>query len=321
MSEVKALANNNLGNLKNLLEKNKSALASVLPKHMTAERMVKLATVAASKSPELLKCEPMSVLRSLMDASQVGLEPFTPLQHCYIIPYWNGKKGVMEAQFQVGYRGLIEMVRRSGQILSIEAHCVYENDEFDCVLGNESKLYHKPKWVGDRGKMIGVYAVAKLKDGAVQFDVMGKNSVDEIRKKSKSADKGPWVDFYDEMAKKTILKRLIKMLPISIEIARAVAMDNRADGMDLGSSDMIVDIDVDSEPVELIESAGEAKTTAQMEVEARITDAKKELHQRIKDSNIDQAVKSDLLNKLVVVTDKKGLDGVTTLFGFHANKA
>lgn len=324
---AKALATaqgNNLGNLKNLLEKNKNVLASVLPKHMTADRMVKLATVAASKSAELLKCEPMSLLRALMDASQVGLEPFTPLQQAYIIPYWNNKKGIMEAQFQVGYRGLVELVRRSDKILSIEAHCVYENDEFDCVLGNESRLMHKPKWTGERGRMILVYAVAKMKDGACQFDVMGRNAVDEIRSKSKSGGSGPWKDYYDEMAKKTVIKRLIKMLPVSIETSKALSIDSKSD-ISMGSSDdFIVDVDIDTPEVEMIEatstSAEPAKTVQQLEGEAKITDQKKQLHARIKDSALEQGLKSELLNKLVVVTDKKGIDDITSIVMLHLNK-
>lgn len=315
----RAISTNHLGSLKSLLEKNKGALASVLPKHMTAERMVKLATVAASKSAELLKCEPMSILRALMDASQVGLEPFTPLQHAYIIPYWNNKKGFTEAQFQISYRGLIELVRRSDKIISIEAHAVYEQDEFECMLGNESYIKHKPKWSGDRGKMIAVYAVAKLKDGGCQFDVMGKNAVDEIRKKSKSSNSGPWVDYYDEMAKKTIIKRLIKMLPISIETAKALAVDSKDDSI-IGNSDMIVDVDMDSEEVEFVE-ADAVKTVGQLEGEAKVSDMKKQLHIKIKDSNIDPAMKSELLNKLVVVTDRKGIDDITALIMLHINKA
>jgi recombination protein RecT len=300
-----------LDSLKAILDRGKGSLASVLPKHMSAERMAKLATVAASKDHKLLECDPMSVLRSLMDASQLGLEPFTPLQQCYIIPYWNGKKGVMEAQFQVGYRGLIELVRRSDKILSIEAHVVYENDEFECCLGLTSTLMHRPLWTGDRGAMKMVYAVAKLKDGACQFEVMGKNDVDAIRGRSKSANSGPWVTDYDQMAKKTVIRRLIKYLPISIEAARAVAIEDKHDGFD--SSSIVLDLDneheeqmqkIEAEVAPAIEAASQDKS---------ITDYRNEIRQHIKDAKIADSVKSDLMNKLVLATDRKAIDQVAQM--------
>jgi recombination protein RecT len=305
-----AAPGNKLDSLRGILERGKGTLASVLPKHMTAERMVKLATVAASKDAKLLDCDPMSLLRSLMDASQLGLEPFTPLQQCYIIPYFNGKKRIMEAQFQVGYRGLIELVRRSDKVLSIEAHCVYENDEFDCVLGLETKLTHKPNWDGDRGKMKLVYAVARLKDGATQFEVMGKNAVDDIRKRSKSAESGPWVTDYDQMACKTVLKRLIKYLPISIEAAKAMAIDNKAEGFEQNET-IVFDIDQDDRTAELEKIESEVvKVEA---VSGSLLDYRKKLHQAIKESKLDDKQKSELLNQLVMATEKKTLDDIMAI--------
>jgi recombination protein RecT len=307
-----------LDTLRGILERGKGTLASVLPKHMTAERMVKLATVAASKDAKLLDCDPMSLLRSLMDASQLGLEPFTPLQQCYIIPYFNGKKRVMEAQFQVGYRGLIELVRRSDKVLSIEAHCVYENDEFDCVLGLETKLMHKPNWDGERGKMKLVYAVAKLKDGATQFEVMGKNSVDEIRGRSKSAQSGPWVTDYDQMACKTVLKRLIKYLPISIEAAKAVGIDNRSEGFEAPES-MVFDVDSDDREQELEKIEAEAVKVVEVAANTEgFSEYRAKLHKAIKDSKLSAEKKSELMNLLVTATDKKTLDDIMSIVSLHA---
>ena len=121
-----------LQTLKGLLEKSKGSIHAVLPTHMSAERMVKIALVAASRNPLLLQCDSMSMLRALMESSQLGLEPFTGLQQAYIIPYRNGKTGHYEAQFMPSYRGLIDLTRRSGEIKSIEAHVVYDNDVFEC---------------------------------------------------------------------------------------------------------------------------------------------------------------------------------------------
>lgn len=311
VEQGKALQTNKLDTLRGLLEKGKGSLASVLPKHMTADRMVKLATVAASKDAKLLDCDPMSMLRALMDSSQVGLEPFTPLQQAYIIPYFNGKKRQMEAQFQIGYRGLIELARRSEKLISLEAHVVYEHDEFHCELGMNSVLKHTPNWDGDRGKMKLVYAVAKLKDGGCQFDVMGRNSVEEIRKKSKSGESGPWKDYFDEMAKKTVIKRLIKVLPLSIEVMKAVALDNKHEDV----SDGFV-IDIDTPEIEDI-AIEPVKTVQQIEVEQNFRQQKEQLHKKIKESDIETNVKSDLLNKLVVVTDKKGIDDLVSIIMLH----
>jgi recombination protein RecT len=299
-----------LDTLKAILDRGKGSLASVLPKHMSPDRMTKLATVAASKDVKLLDCDPMSILRSLMDASQLGLEPFTPLQQCYIIPYFNGKKRTMEAQFQVGYRGLIELVRRSDKVLSIESHVVYENDEFDCCLGLETKLVHKPQWTGDRGAMKLVYAVAKLKDGATQFEVMGKNDVDAIRKRSKSAESGPWVTDYDQMAKKTVLRRLIKYLPISIEAAKAVAIDDKHEGYD--QAGLVFDIEQHEEQLDKIET----------EVIPAIEDKsvsvyRNELHKAISDSTIDKSIKGEMLNKLVIATSKEALDQIAQMIAIQ----
>jgi recombination protein RecT len=238
------LANNEkLSNLKNLLEKSKGSIAKTLPTHMSAERMVKIAVVAASRNPALLQCDPLSLLRALMEASQLGLEPFTGLQQAYIIPFKNHKTGQTEAQFIPSYRGLIDLARRSGNIISIEAHLVYEHDTFEVEMGLNPKLRHVPYFEGSRGKIKLVYAVAILKDGGQQFEVMSKSDVDEVKATSKSSNNGPWVSHYGEMCRKTCVKRLVKYLPMSVEMARAITKDNAAEAEDVFDVDAI-DIDI-----------------------------------------------------------------------------
>jgi recombination protein RecT len=156
-----------------------------------------------------------------------------------------------------------------------------------------------------------VYAVAKLKDGACQFEVMGKNDVDAIRGRSKSANSGPWVTDYDQMAKKTVIRRLIKYLPISIEAARAVAIEDKHDGFD--SSSIVLDLDneheeqmqkIEAEVAPAIEAASQDKS---------ISDYRNEIRQHIKDAKIADSVKSDLMNKLVLATDRKAIDQVAQM--------
>lgn len=210
--------------IKGLLEQSKSAIASRLPKHLTADRILKTALTAINKTPKLLECTKESLMLSIMQAAELGLEPGGALGEGYLVPYKS------TCQFIPGYRGLISLARRSGQILSIEAHVVYEKDEFNCTLGLDPKLEHTPAWEEvDPGKMRFVYAVAKLKDGGVQFEVMSRAQVEAIRQKSKAGNNGPWVDHYDEMARKTVVRRLFKYLPVSVEMARAMELQAGAE--------------------------------------------------------------------------------------------
>jgi recombination protein RecT len=223
--------------LKSLLESQRQSIQQILPKHLSADRILKVALVAASRNPLLLECDAMSILRSVMSSSQLGLEPDGPLGSAYLVPFKN-KNGRMEAQLIVGYRGLIDLARRSGQIVSIEAHVVREKDKFECSFGLEPVLKHVPDWSDDPGKQIAVYAVAKLKDGGVQAEVMTKHEVDAIRKRSRAGNFGPWVTDYEEMSRKTVVKRLAKYLPISVELSQALEVDNAADTGEMAVMDV-----------------------------------------------------------------------------------
>lgn len=220
-----------LNSVKALVEASKGAIASRLPKHLTADRIIKVALTAVNKNPDLLKCTRESLILSIMQAAELGLEPGGALGEGYLIPYNNrvktdgGDTWVKQCQFIPGYRGLIALARRSGQIVSIEAHVVHEKDSFDCTLGLEPKLEHTPAWEdADPGPLKFVYAVAKLKDGGVQFDVMSRAAIEGIRQRSKSKDSGPWKTDYEEMARKTVIRRLFKYLPVSVELAQALEL-------------------------------------------------------------------------------------------------
>lgn len=212
--------------MRDMLQARLAAFRDVIPRHLSAERLVRVACSAASRQPLLLQCTPASFLQGFMLAAQLGLEPNGPMGHAYLIPYRNGKTGQYEAQFQVGYRGLVDLARRSGQIVSIEAHCVYANEKHRVVYGLETVLEHEPLLSGDRGPFLAVYAVAHLKDGGVQAEVMTLADINAIRKRSRSGDSGPWVTDFGEMARKTVIKRLCKSLPISVELASALEADS-----------------------------------------------------------------------------------------------
>jgi len=210
--------------LADLIKKMESQIKKALPKHLDVERFTRIVLTEVRKNPELLNCEPTSFLAAMMTAAQLGLEPGSHLGHCYIIPYYNSKLQKTLAQFQMGYKGLIDLFYRSGMAVNLEAHEVCENDEFEFEYGLHPKLYHKPA-LTNRGKVIAYYAVAHLKDGGYSFLVMSIDDVEKIRKRSKTPNKGPWVTDYDAMAKKTVIKQLLKYLPLSVEIQRKLSVD------------------------------------------------------------------------------------------------
>ena len=230
----------------------KAQLALALPKHMTVDRLARIALTEVRKVPKLAQCDQTSFLGAIMQCAALGLEPGGALGHAYMLQFDKNKKNAQgkwervgtEVQLIVGYRGMIDLARRSGQIQSLEARAVYAKDEFSVELGLDSKIVHRPAWdATDRGALTFVYAVAKLKDGGIQFDVMSRAEVEKIRARSKSKDNGPWVTDFDEMAKKTVVRRLFKYLPVSIEIQRAVGLDEQAEAGVSQDNALVIDGD------------------------------------------------------------------------------
>ena len=204
-----------------------SGIKAALPSVMTPERFTRMVLTALSSTPELNDCTPQSFLGAMMSAAQLGLEPNTPLGQAYLIPYWNTKKGTREAQFQIGYKGLIDLAYRSGEVELVQAQCVYSNDTFECRFGLEPKLDHCPA-DGERGELIKVYALFKTKSGGFGFDVMSVEEIKEHAKKySQSYNKSysPWKTNFEEMAKKTVLKKCLKYAPLKSDFARGITAD------------------------------------------------------------------------------------------------
>ena len=198
-------------------------IAKALPSVITPERFTRMVLSALSVNPKLAECTPKSFLGAMMTAAQLGVEPNTALGQAYLIPFRN--HGIMEAQFQLGYKGLIDLAYRSGDVSIIQAHVVYENDEFTYELGLDPQLKHVPA-AKERGKPIAYYAMFKTKDGGYGFEVMSVNDVTEhARRYSKSFGNGPWQTNFDEMAKKTVLKRVLKYAPLKSDFVRGIAQD------------------------------------------------------------------------------------------------
>jgi recombination protein RecT len=225
-----------------LLAKAKDSFAAVATKHLTPDRLVKLAMVAASRQPQLLDCTPTSILQSVMTAAQLGVDCSGGVAgEAYLVPYRNSKNGKREAQLIVGYRGLLSLARRSGELDTLEAHVVHEKDEFECSFGLEPVLRHKPNLLlEDPGKLLIVYAIARLKDGGRQVEVMTRYQVNAIRARSKASNSGPWATDFEEMARKTVVRRICKYLPMSVELATALDHEDRVEG-NLSSFDIVGD--------------------------------------------------------------------------------
>lgn len=197
--------------VKQLVDQMKPAVEKALPSHVGVERFARIALTTLRTNKKLMNCDRNSLLGAIMQAAQLGLEP-NILGSCYILPYKN------EATFIIGYRGMIDLARRSGNIKSIYAHEVRENDEFEYEYGLYPDLKHKPA-MENRGKMIGVYAVAHFRDGGYQFEFMPVEEIEKRKSRSPSANAShsPWKSDYEEMAKKTVIRHMFKYLPVAVE--------------------------------------------------------------------------------------------------------
>lgn len=201
------------GQLTTLLQQRMSQIEKLVPQHMTAARLMRIAVNCVAKTQTLGACSPTSLLQCVLVAAELGLEPGGALGHLYLVPF----KGV--ATPIIGYRGLIELARRSGDISSIRAVVVHEKDKFRYSEGIEQTIEHEPCLDGDPGALKLAYCVIKLRDGGVVAEVMTRAQIDAIKAISKTAsrDDSPWKLFYDEMAKKTVARRALKWAPLSSE--------------------------------------------------------------------------------------------------------
>ena len=201
----------------------KERIAAVLPKHLTAERIIQMAATTIQRNPQIAKCSAASLLGGVMQASILGFPPVDSLGYCYFVPYGG------ECQFQIGYRGLIELARRSGKIKMVYAEVVRQGDEFNAEFGLEPKLEHKPSFDSSK-PMTHVYAVCHFVDGGYNFVVLSRSDVERLRMRSpmqKAAPVGAWKTDYDAMAKAKAIKQLAKYLPLNIDQLTAISSDEQ----------------------------------------------------------------------------------------------
>lgn len=197
-------------------------IAKALPKHLTPDRFIRVAVSALTRTPKLKECEPVSLFGAMLTLSQLGIEPDGRRAH--LIPFENRRRGVVECQLIIDYKGLAEMAMRSGVVSYLHADVVCDADQFDENMGEI--IAHKIDRRNPRGKVYAAYAVCKFKDGTAKAEVMSVDEIEAIRGRSRAGGSGPWVTDWNEMAKKTVFRRLSKWLPLSPEFRDAVEADD-----------------------------------------------------------------------------------------------
>ena len=214
----------------------KKQLALAIPKHLNADRLARIAATELRKTPALLNTTEASFMGAVMQSAQLGLEPGSALGQAYLVPY--GK----ECQLILGYRGMIDLARRSGQVLSLNAYAVREGDDFNYQLGLHPDIHHVPSVEADRIKkpITFVYAVANLKGGGYQFEVMSRAEVEAVKAKAKS--KNIWNSYFEQMALKTVIRRLFKYLPVSIEALQITNVDAKREAGEEVKPEDVIDI-------------------------------------------------------------------------------
>lgn len=217
--QPQALAKQGKQDLRGLMQGDafKEAVKMALPKHLTPERFIRTCLTALMRVPKLANCSQESVFKCMLDLSMLGLEPDGRRAH--LIPYGN------ECTLIIDYKGLVELMKRSGDVADVQAMTVCENDDFEFDRGEVTK--HRIDFRKTRGAMYAVYCRIRFKDETEHFEVLTKEEVDKIRKRSKAKDNGPWVTDYDEMAKKTACRRASKWVVLSPELNTALDVDDQ----------------------------------------------------------------------------------------------
>ena len=252
-------------------DKIKSSIATVVPKHIDKSRLIRVALAEVKRNPTLAKCDPSSFMNAFFQTCSLGLELGGPLQEAHPIPF--NVKGQMQCQLIIGYRGLIKLARRSGEIAKIEAHAVYENDDFEYQYGTDCFLRHRPA-LDDRGSIIAFYAIALLKDGESQFEVMGIEAVNKIKNDSKAAQgsHSPWNKYFEEMGRKTVIRRIFKYLPVSVELQEALSAEDDSSTLyeqvkDISPKENIDDFVIEQE-AEIVKESAESNDESNALAEA-----------------------------------------------------
>lgn len=246
-----------------VIQAGKEQFEAALPKHLSGEKFTRVAITTLRQNPKLQECSVPSLLGAFMTLAQLGLEPGV-LGQAYLLPFNNKKLNTVECQLQISYKGMIELLRRTQQLKDIYAYTVRENDIFEITYGLERNLIHKPNYKDGRGKITGFYSVALLKDGTRAFEYMTLDEVIEHEQKYRLGQykNSIWDKNLEEMAQKTVTKKMLKWLPLSVEFLENINNDDKSfkyheetgkTEMKEVFSDEVEDIQADKETGEAIE--------------------------------------------------------------------
>lgn len=239
--------------LRSLLKAHESQVARAVPSFLRPERFVRAVLTEMGRNPKLAECTPQSFLGGVMVLAQLGLEP-GPLGLSHLVPFYNGKKRVTEATTIIGYRGMIELARRSGQLLDLYVNEVCENDSFSFRQGIDPDIQHTWDLKKPRGAPYAFYGVAHFRDGGRFFIVMSSDEIEAYRKRSPSVSRGqssPWDSDPVAMAKKTVVRRMEPYLPKATEQLNLGFDPDEKVTIDYGGGSLIPDDEVvDAEVIE-----------------------------------------------------------------------
>lgn len=212
--------------LKNQIQIMKPQLKAALPPHIDVDKFARVVMTAIVTSPDLAKAQRQSFFGACLKAAADGLIPDG--KEAALVTFKNGKTGEINVTYMPMLGGILKKVRNSGELLSITSNIVYKNDKFVWFIDQDGEhVQHNPILFGDRGPAIGVYALAKTKDGGLYIEILDSNQVEKVRQSSKSKDYGPWAGpFVEEMWKKTAIRRLSKRLPMSTDLEQTIRRDD-----------------------------------------------------------------------------------------------
>lgn len=236
-----------------LFPKYKEAITTALPKHINRDRFIRIALTGFSRTPALMDCTDPSILVCVIQAAQLGLELDGVTGQAYLVPFKNNNTGQMECQLIPGYKGLLSLAYNSDKVDSVNAKTVHEGDSFQFNYGLNPDLIHIPKFDAKKRKITHVYCVVKMKSGGHIFDVMSRDEIEEHKKRYSHAAKrkdSVWEKEWEAMAKKTVIRKTLKLVPQSPDLRMAVTMDERAEvGMEqkLEPNFEIIDAEPESE--------------------------------------------------------------------------
>lgn len=263
------------------------AIPVTMQKTFTPERLTRLFWQEVRRIKHLDECTPETIATGLMTAAQLGIE-IGVMGQGWLLPFYNKKRNCYEATFLIGYKGLVGLARRSGEVASIETHIVYTNDLFRLKLGIETTVEHEPCLNGPRGTAKLVYGVARFKDGGHHFEFMTMDDVQKVRARSRSKDDGPWVTDFEQMVRKTLIRRMANYLPMSIEFSNALTVDQaNEEGKKASIDGEFVEIEEEQEEPPQIEHKPAEQVPADIKKRERVANETKTAPAPTKDQHAE----------------------------------